>query len=80
MFGRSLRVGVLFLCWVAIVSAQGQDSAQLARLLERAERFDAAMGVKPQPAAKWRGEDRVAYSPTGAAPWSVLEAQTGRVL
>ena len=66
--------------WVPIASAQEQDALPLARLLERAERFDAAMGAKPQPAARWRGEDRLAYSPTGTAPWTVLDAPTGRVL
>ena len=80
MFGRYSLVGALFLGWIVIAGAQGQDSPQLARLLERAERFDAAMGAKPQPAAKWRGEDLLAYSPTGAAPWSVLDARTARVL
>jgi dipeptidyl aminopeptidase/acylaminoacyl peptidase len=80
MFPRYLRAGALVLLWVPIALAQGQDSPRLARLLERAERFDAVMGVRPQPAAKWRGDDRLAYSPTGTAPWSILEASTGRVL
>ena len=53
---------------------------QLTRLLERAERFDAAFGPTPQPAAKWQGGDRLASSPVGKAPWTVLEAPTGRVL
>ncbi len=60
--------------------AQGQDPPGLARALERAEQFDAAMGPKPQPTAKWIGGDRLAYSPTGSAPWAVLEASTARVL
>jgi dipeptidyl aminopeptidase/acylaminoacyl peptidase len=80
MFGRYSRIGGMFLCSVTIASAQGQDSLLLARALERAERFDLAMGQKPQPTAKWFGGDRLAYSPTGNAPWAVLEATTGRVL
>ena len=80
MFGRYLRVGVLLLLWAPIAIAQGQDSPRLARALERAERFDAAMGPKPQPTAKWLGADRLAYSPEGKAPWTVLEASTARVL
>jgi hypothetical protein len=56
------------------------DSVRVARALERAERFDAAMGPKPQPAARWVRGDRVAYSPAGKAPWTILEAATGRVL
>lgn len=80
MFGRYLRVSALFLPWVAIASAQGQDSPQLARALERAERFDAAFGPQPQPIAKWQKGDRLAYSAAGKAPWTVLEATTGQVL
>jgi dipeptidyl aminopeptidase/acylaminoacyl peptidase len=38
------------------------------------------MGPQPQPTAQWLGADRLAYSPTGAAPWSVIEAAAGRVL
>ena len=45
MFARYLRIGALVLLWVPIALAQGQDSPRLARLLERAERFDAVMGV-----------------------------------
>lgn len=74
------RIAALFLCCVSIASAQGQDSPPLARALERAERFDAALGPQPQPTAKWLGGDRLAYSPAGKAPWTVLEAATGRVL
>src|SRR5688572_4189758 len=62
------------------ISAQGQDFPQLSRALERAEQFDAALGPQPQPTAKWLGGDRLAYSPAGKAPWSILEASTGRVL
>ena len=80
MFGRYIRTGALLLAWVPIVSAQGQDSERLARALERAERFDAAMAPKPQPVAKWLERDRLAYSPSGKAPWTVVEAATGRVL
>ena len=80
MPGRCLRVGALLLLWAPIAIAQGQDSPSLARALERAERFDAALTPKPQPLAKWMGGDRLAYSPTGGAPWSVLEAATARVL
>ena len=70
----------LFLWCLPITIAQGQDSLRLARALERAERFDATMAPKPQPTAKWLSGDRLAYSPAGNAPWSVLEAQTARVL
>lgn len=80
MSGRYSRVGALLLLWVPIAAAQGQDSAPLARALERAERFDAAMGPTPQPIAKWLGGDRLAYSPAGTAPWTVLDASTGQVL
>ena len=80
MFARCVRVGALFLCWVPLASAQGQDSPRLARTLERAEKFDAAMGPQPQPTAKWLAGDRLAYAPTGSAPWAVLEASTARVL
>lgn len=78
--GTSLVAGALALFWVPLVTAQGQDSPQLARALERAERFDAAMGPKPQPAAKWLEGDRLAYSPSGKAPWAVLDAAAARVL
>ncbi|HVJ27747.1 MAG TPA: DPP IV N-terminal domain-containing protein, partial [Vicinamibacterales bacterium] len=80
MFRRYSLVGALFLGWIAIASGQGQDSPSLASALERAERFDAAMGQQPQLAAKWLDGDRLAYSPAGKAPWTVLEAATGRVL
>ena len=70
MFSRYLRMGALLLCWVSIAGAQGQDSPRLAGLLQRAERFDLAIGPKPQPTAKWVGGDRLAYSPTGTAPWT----------
>jgi dipeptidyl aminopeptidase/acylaminoacyl peptidase len=80
MFDRYLRVGALFLCWVSITSAQSQDSPRVASALARAEKFDAAIGPKPQPTAKWVSGDRLAYSPSGAAPWTIFEAATGRVL
>jgi dipeptidyl aminopeptidase/acylaminoacyl peptidase len=80
VLGRYSRVASLLLSLVPIAIAQGQDSPALARALERAERFDAAMGPKPQPTAKWLGGDRLAYSPAARAPWTVLEAPTGRVL
>lgn len=79
MFNQYSRVAALFLLCVPMAAAQGQDSPQLASALERAERFDGALGPQPQPIAKWRG-DRVAYSPTGKAPWTVLDVSTGRVL
>jgi hypothetical protein len=63
VFSRYSRVGALFLLWVPVAIAQGQDSPQLARALERAERFDAALGPQPQPTAKWLAGDRLAYSP-----------------
>ena len=84
MFSRCLRVGALLLSLGPMATASGQDSARVARALERAARFDAAMGPKPQPAAKWLGGggrgDRLAYSPEGKAPWTILEAATGRGL
>jgi hypothetical protein len=78
--GTSLAAGALALLWVPLVTAQGQDSPQLARALERAERFDAAMGPQPQPTAKWLGGDRLAYSSAGKAPWTILEPSSARVL
>jgi dipeptidyl aminopeptidase/acylaminoacyl peptidase len=80
VFNRHSHIGALFLSWVSIAVAQGQDPVPLARALERAERFDAALGPQPQPAARWLEGDRLAYSPAGKAPWTVLEASTGRVL
>jgi dipeptidyl aminopeptidase/acylaminoacyl peptidase len=76
------RIGIvaLLLSWVPIALAQGQDSPRLARALERADRFDAAMAPQPQPTAKWQGADRLAFSPTGTAPWKVVDASSGRVL
>jgi dipeptidyl aminopeptidase/acylaminoacyl peptidase len=74
------RIGALCLCAVSFVSAQGQDSERLARALERADRFDAALGPKPQPTAKWLKDDRLAYSATGGAPWTVLDPATGRLI
>ena len=78
--GRYSRIGALLLSLGPLASAVGQDSPQLAGALERADRLDAAMGPKPQPAAKWLGGDRLAYSPDAKAPWTVVEAATGRVL
>jgi dipeptidyl aminopeptidase/acylaminoacyl peptidase len=75
-----LRIGALVLCSVALVSAQGQDSPQLGRALERAEKFDAGLGMSQQPIARWVAGDRLAFSQTGKAPWTILEASTGRVL
>ena len=73
-------LGPTALEWMAVVSPQRQEPLPVARALERAERFDAAMGPKPQPTAKWLDRDRLAYSPVGAAPWTILEMPTGRVL
>src|SRR5829696_1000679 len=77
-----LRIGALLLCSVALVSAQGQDSAQLASALERAEKFDVGVGlvISQEPVAKWVAGDRLAFSQSGKAPWTILEAATGRVL
>lgn len=80
MFSRYSRIGTLLLSLGSIATASGQDVPGLARALERADRFDAAMGPKPQPVAKWLNGDRIAYSPGGKAPWTVLEASTARVL
>ena len=77
---RFCRVGVVLLCWVPTATARGQDTLRLTRALERAEKFDAGMGPKPQPTAKWLGRDRLAYSPSGKAPWTVFDAATLRVL
>ena len=38
--------------------AEGQDSLRLANALQRAERYYDAMGPRPQPVAKWIGDDR----------------------
>jgi len=77
---RHVLVGALSLCCAPLGIAQGQDSPQLARTLERAERYDAAFGPKPQPTARWLAGDRLVYSPTGKAPWTVIEAPSARVL
>jgi dipeptidyl aminopeptidase/acylaminoacyl peptidase len=76
---RDWRAGALLLVWVSIASAQGQDSPELARALDRAEQYYVAIGPKPQPTAKWLGADRLAYSPAGKAPWTILDASTGEV-
>jgi dipeptidyl aminopeptidase/acylaminoacyl peptidase len=78
--GRCARVGVLFLWLVPVAIAQGQDSLPLARALERAEEFDAGLGASQRPNAQWLSGDRLAYSVTGAAPWTILDPSTGRVL
>lgn len=80
MHGRCVCICTLFLLWAPVANAQGQDPPLLARALERAERFDAVMGPQPQPTAGWLSGDRLAYSPTGAAPWSLVDLTTGRVL
>jgi dipeptidyl aminopeptidase/acylaminoacyl peptidase len=80
VFARYSRVGALVLLWVPLAIAQGQDSPNLARALERAEKFDAALGPQPQQSARWLGGDRLAYSPAGSAPWTILDASSGRVL
>ena len=80
MLRRYWRLAVVVMSWVPIAIAKGQDSPELARALERADRFDAAIGPKPQPVAKWVGKDRLAYSATGKAPWTVLDPATARVL
>lgn len=77
---RECVVAAVLLCGIPVVHAQVQDPPAIARALERAERFDAATGPRPQPTAKWVGPDRLAYSPTGSAPWSIFEPATGRVL
>ena len=78
--GRSSLVGALLLCCVPVASAQQQDSPALARALERAEQYYVAIGPRPLPIAKWLGADRLAWSADAKAPWTVLEATTGRVL
>jgi hypothetical protein len=50
---RCCRLGALLLFCVPVAFAQGQDPPQLARALDRAEQFYAAIGPKPQPTAKW---------------------------
>ena len=80
--GRVLALGICGFGTWGFVSAQGQDSPDLSRALERAEKFDVGvgLGMSQQPVAKWVAGDRVAYSPAGKAPWAILEASTGRVL
>jgi dipeptidyl aminopeptidase/acylaminoacyl peptidase len=80
MFGRASRIAALVLSLVPIINIGGQDSPQMTRALERAERFDQAMGVGQRPNAQWISGDRLAYSATGAAPWTILDPATGRVL
>ena len=63
-----------------MATAQGQDSLRVALALERAERFDAGLGASQRPNAQWLSGDRLAYSVTGAAPWTILDLSTGRVL
>lgn len=71
---------IVVLSWVPSATAKSQDSLRLANALKRADAFYDAMGPKPQPAAKWIDADRIAYSPTGVAPWSIIEAETQRVV
>jgi dipeptidyl aminopeptidase/acylaminoacyl peptidase len=80
VFSHHARIGALLLALGPVAAARGQDSTRFARALERAERFHAALGPLPQPVAKWLEGDRLAYSPDGKAPWTVIEASTGRVL
>jgi dipeptidyl aminopeptidase/acylaminoacyl peptidase len=80
MFGCSSRIGALLLLLVPVVSVRGQDSSRMTRLLERAERFDQGLGAGQRPNAQWIGGDRLAFSATGAAPWTILDPVTGRVL
>ena len=80
MVGRCSLAGALFLWCVPTATAQQQDPPHLARALERAARFDAALGPQPQPAARWLGGDRLAWSPAGKAPWIILEVPTLQVL
>jgi len=79
---RKAIVVLAVLIAAAAASAQGQDSPRLARALERAEQFDLGLGLglSQQPIAKWLTGDRLAYSPTGKTPWTILEAATARVL
>ncbi|HEX6573943.1 MAG TPA: DPP IV N-terminal domain-containing protein [Gemmatimonadaceae bacterium] len=79
-FKHVLLMAVVMLSWVPTSVAKGQDSLRLARALERAEQLYAAVAPKPQPTARWLDGDRVAYSPNGQAPWTILEAATARVL
>ena len=65
---------------VAKIPVQGQDPLPLARALERAEKFDVGLGASQRPAARWLDENRLAWSVTGAAPWTIIDAPTGRVL
>src|SRR5215210_6878404 len=80
MFAHHARVGALFLWLAPIAIARGQDSPRLARALERAEQFDLGLGASPRPTAQWLPGDRLAWSVTGGAPWTIVDAPTGRVL
>ena len=77
---RYSRIGIVLASLVPVPPAQGQDTPPLAGALERAEKFFAAIGPAPQPVARWLSGDRLAYSPAGKSPWSILEAATARVL
>lgn len=77
---RPIWALIIVVSWVPAATVKGQDSLRLANALQRAERYYDAMGPKPQPAAKWLDADRIAYSPTGMAPWTVLDAATQRVV
>ena len=74
------RCAALLLYFFPAAFANAQDSPALARALERADRFYAALGPQPQPVARWVAADQLAYSATGSSPWSIIEASTGKVL
>src|SRR5690349_10921807 len=71
---------VVLVSWIPNATVRGQDSLRLASALQRADRYYDAMGPRPQPTSKWIGEDRFAYSPGGSAPWTIIEAATGKVI
>src|SRR5690349_19648194 len=77
---RFVRFAVVVLSWIPVAVTRGQDSASLARALERADRFEMAISPKPQPTAKWLDGNRLAYSPVAKAPWTIFEAPRMRVL
>ena len=80
MFGRYSRVGALLLWLVPVACAEAQDSPSLTRALERAEKFDQGLGATQRPVARWLDGDRLGWSATGGAPWTIVEAATGRVV
>ena len=72
-------VGALLLGLATVTSVHAQDSPAMARALSRAEQFDAGVGVGGAlPVALWQSADRLVYSTSGKAPWTVVEAGTGR--